>query len=497
MFSTRTQAEALLQWKSSLSFSPPSLDSWSFSNLNNLCNWTFIICDGATGAVSQTDLSYGNLSGSIACFIFTPFANLTLFNLNSNNIDGSVPIAIGTLSNLSLFNNSLNGTIPFQVSNLQKLRYLDLGFNYFVDPDSFDFLGIPLLIHLGLAYNEFELEFPQFILNCHNLTFLDLSVNRLSGSIPESLYTNLSHLKYLSLCGPIPQTIWGLSNLEALQLFYNNLSSTIPLEVGNMKSLKSLDINTNIFHGELPDTISNLTNLNAFSVFTNRFSGKIPQNFGKNNPQLATWGPCRNLTNLQIERDKISSGIPAELGKLAQLGVLNLGANELTGDIPLELGGLSLLFNLNLSQNHLRGRIPQTVGNLVMLEYLDLSRNKFIGRISEKFENCKKLLSLNLSQNKLSGEIPRDLGSIPSSGVFRNATWNAFVGNLGLYEDVEGLTPCNSSATKRKSNSKKVFNAIIFPIYGILILAAIVVGVFLYHKQRKILDEQSKKSKIF
>ncbi|KAG4138833.1 hypothetical protein ERO13_D07G157300v2 [Gossypium hirsutum] len=701
MFSTRTQAEALLQWKSSLSFSPPSLDSWSFSNLNNLCNWTFITCDGATRAVSQIDPSYGNLSGSIAHFNFTSFANLTLFNLNSNNIDGSIPVAIGTLSKLvvldlsnnsfqrnmrgeignltelqylSLFNNSLNGTIPFQVSNLQKLRYLDIGFNYFVDPDSFNFSGMPLLIHLGLAYNEFELEFPQFILNCHNLTFLDLSVNRLSGSIPESLYTNLSHLKYLSLCGnsfegplssnisklsklivlqlktnrfngsipnsqlrklrrldlhsnglnstippelgscmnltflglsdnffpdeispslisnwtnlislqlqsnfftrkippkiglliklrilflydnklsgSIPSEIGNLNSLNTLDLSRNQLSGPIPQTVGNMKSLKSLDINTNIFHGELPDTISNLTNLNAFLVFTNRFSGKIPQNFGKNSPQLATvsfsnnrfseelppelcsglalenftWGQCRNLTKLQIERDKISSGIPAELGKLAQLGVLNLGANELTGEIPLELG------------NHLRGRIPQTVGNLVMLEYLHLSRNKFIGRISEKVENCKKLLRLNLSQNKLSGEILRELdlgklvslkilnvshndfsrripssfsfmislssfdfsyneltGSIPSSGVFRNATWNAFVGNLGLYEDVKGLTPCNSSATKRKSNSKKVFNAIIFPIYGILILAAIVVGVFLYHKQRKILDEQSKK----
>ncbi|TYG61856.1 hypothetical protein ES288_D07G182200v1 [Gossypium darwinii] len=706
MFSTRTQAEALLQWKSSLSFSSPSLDSWSFSNLNNLCNWTFITCDGATRAVSQIDPSYGNLSGSIAHFNFTSFANLTLFNLNSNNIDGSIPVAIGTLSKLvvldlsnnsfqrnmrgeignltelllNLFNNSLNGTIPFQVSNLQKLRYLDIGFNYFVDPDSFNFSGMPLLIHLGLANNEFELEFPQFILNCHNLTFLDLSVNRLSGSIPESLYTNLSHLKYLSLCGnsfegplssnisklsklivlqlktnrfngsipnsgsslgqlrklrrldlhsnglnstippelgscmnltflglsdnffpdeispslisnwtnlislqlqsnfftrkiqpkiglliklrilflydnklsgSIPSEIGNLNSLNTLDLSRNQLSGPIPQTVGNMKSLKSLDINTNIFHGELPDTISNLTNLNAFLVFTNRFSGKIPQNFGKNSPQLATvsfsnnrfseelppelcsglalenftWGQCRNFTKLQIERDKISSGIPAELGKLAQLGVLNLGANELTGEIPLELG------------NHLRGRIPQTVGNLVMLEYLHLSRNKFIGRISEKVENCKKLLRLNLSQNNsnsLSGSIPQDLGklvslkilnvshndfsrripssfsfmislssfdfsyneltgSIPSSGVFRNATWNAFVGNLGLYEDVKGLTPCNSSATKRKSNSKKVFNAIIFPIYGILILAAIVVGVFLYHKQRKILDEQSKK----
>lgn len=115
------------------------------------------------------------------------------------------------LQYLSLFNNSLNGTIPPQVSNLLKLRYLDLGFNYFVDPDSFDFSAVPLLIHLGLAYDEFELEFPRFILNCHNLTFLDLSVNRLSGSIPESLYTKLRKMskwcKYLGFSSKMTQNI--------------------------------------------------------------------------------------------------------------------------------------------------------------------------------------------------------------------------------------------------------------------------------------------------
>ncbi|GMJ00742.1 BARELY ANY MERISTEM 2 [Hibiscus trionum] len=187
--SATTQAEALLQWKNSFSVSPPSLSSWSLPHLHNLCNWTSITCDATTGTVSRIDLSNGNMSGSIAQFNFTPFANITHFNLKSNNFDGPIPIAIGTLAKLvfldlsdnsfqgslpveignlkelqylSLFNNNLNGTIPSQVSNLQKLRYLDLGSNYFVDSD---FSAMPLLKHLGLSYNEFKLEFPQFVLN--------------------------------------------------------------------------------------------------------------------------------------------------------------------------------------------------------------------------------------------------------------------------------------------------------------------------------------------
>ncbi|KAL4352862.1 hypothetical protein GQ457_06G028630 [Hibiscus cannabinus] len=82
--SARTQAEALIRWKNTLSVVPPSLDSWSLSNLNNLCNWTSITCDDATATVSQINLSNSDLSGSISQFNFTPFANVTRLDLKNN-----------------------------------------------------------------------------------------------------------------------------------------------------------------------------------------------------------------------------------------------------------------------------------------------------------------------------------------------------------------------------------------------------------------------------
>jgi len=64
--SARTQAEALLQWKSTLSFSPPPLSSWSRSNLNNLCKWTAVSCSSTSRTVSQTNLRSLNITGTLA-----------------------------------------------------------------------------------------------------------------------------------------------------------------------------------------------------------------------------------------------------------------------------------------------------------------------------------------------------------------------------------------------------------------------------------------------
>ncbi|KAL6271353.1 hypothetical protein ACE6H2_028264 [Prunus campanulata] len=145
--SPKTQAEALVSWKNTFASAPPSLSSWSLTNLDSLCNWTAILCDHSSKEVSQIDLSNFNISATLTHFNFTPFLNLTQFNLNGNNFTGPVPSAIGRLSKLttldlgnnlfsqeipvqigmltelqylSFFNNNLTGVIPYQLSNLQK-----------------------------------------------------------------------------------------------------------------------------------------------------------------------------------------------------------------------------------------------------------------------------------------------------------------------------------------------------------------------------------------
>ena len=113
--SARTQAEALLQWKSTLSFSPPTLSSWSRSNLNNLCKWTAVSCSSTSRTVSQINLRSLNITGTLAHFNFTPFSGLTTFDIQNNSVNGTIPSAIGSLSKLTHMDLSVNffeGSIP-------------------------------------------------------------------------------------------------------------------------------------------------------------------------------------------------------------------------------------------------------------------------------------------------------------------------------------------------------------------------------------------------
>uniref|UniRef100_A0A1U7VTL3 Probable leucine-rich repeat receptor-like protein kinase At1g35710 n=1 Tax=Nicotiana sylvestris TaxID=4096 RepID=A0A1U7VTL3_NICSY len=223
--SARTEAEALVKWKSKLSSTTSFLNSWSISNLRNSCNWTSIVCN-AGGTISEINLSSAGLSGSLYQLDFTSFPSLTSFNLNSNNFSGSILSTIGNatmltfldLSNnflegvipeeigkltqleyLSFYNNEVVGVIPYQISNLQKVWHLDLGSNYLETPDWSKMQNMPMLTHLSFGYNELRLEFPEFVLRCHHLTYLDLSLNHLNGSIPETIFTNLDKLEYLNL----------------------------------------------------------------------------------------------------------------------------------------------------------------------------------------------------------------------------------------------------------------------------------------------------------
>jgi hypothetical protein len=150
------QAEALVKWKNSLYPRPPRhpLTSWSLSNLNNLCNWTSIVCD-STGTVSEINLSGGEsgdefkLNGTLAQFNFTPFLNLTSFDLSHNNLSGPIPSEIGRLTELqyvSLLGNYLDGKIQHQITNLQKVWYLDLGSNLLVNSDWSKFSTMPLFV---------------------------------------------------------------------------------------------------------------------------------------------------------------------------------------------------------------------------------------------------------------------------------------------------------------------------------------------------------------
>ena len=120
------------------------------------------------------------------------------------------------------------------------------------------------------------------------------------------------------------------------------------------------------------------------------------------------------VTELSLNFIQLSGEIPAELGNLANLELLELEGNRLTGEIPAELGNLANLRYLDLWQNQLSGEIPAELGNLANLRGLLLGRNQLSGEIPAELGNLTNLEALFLEDNRLSGEIPAALGSLAS-----------------------------------------------------------------------------------
>ena len=123
-------------------------------------------------------------------------------------------------------------------------------------------------------------------------------------------------------------------------------------------------------------------------------------------------GTSRRVTGLTLGEKGLTGRIPAELGRLTNLGVLALTRNELTGIIPPGLGQLTNLRVLALGANELTGPIPAALGDLPNLQELYLWGNELTGPIPTWLGNLTSLETLYLSENQLTGMIPPELGTL-------------------------------------------------------------------------------------
>jgi Leucine-rich repeat (LRR) protein len=118
------------------------------------------------------------------------------------------------------------------------------------------------------------------------------------------------------------------------------------------------------------------------------------------------------LTELLLSDNNLSGTIPAELGNLANLRLLQLPQNQLNGAIPAQLGGLANLQHLLLNHNQLSGAIPAGLGNLSSLRTLSLNTNSLSGAIPSALGSLISLEVLALNENNLTGSIPSELGGL-------------------------------------------------------------------------------------
>ena len=357
--------EALLDSRSQLEGTTNSLN-WSAGRA--ILQWEGITLRGTPARVAWLNIRDGGLNGSVPTALGR-LSNLTYLNLRSNDLTGPIPAELGDLSNLGVLNlhsNELTGVIPSELGGLSNLREMWL------------------------------------------------HANRLSGPIPASL-GNLSNLEKLKLrnndlSGPIPASLGSLDKLEWFVVHNNRLSGSIPDSLGNMTSLEILWLGGNLLDGDIPASLGKLSNLTQLHLRTNGLTEPIPSEL-------------KDLTNLRrmwLHSNELTGPIPSELGDLANLEILNLRDNLLDGSIPTELGNLTNLKDLFLHQNMLTGSIPTELGSLPNLTRLWLSQNHRVdvpgsgltGSIPSSLGNLSMLTQLNLHTNRLTGAIPSDLGDL-------------------------------------------------------------------------------------
>ncbi|XP_010065089.2 probable LRR receptor-like serine/threonine-protein kinase At1g53430 [Eucalyptus grandis] len=199
----------------------------------------------------EDNLLEGTLEPNIGNLI-----NLKKLQLSANNFTGTIPESFGNLKNLQTFRidgSTLSGKIPNFIGNWTKIRRLDMQGTSMEGPIPSSISLLSNLIELrisdlkGPSSNFPNLRgmkmmktlilrnclltgsIPYYIGEWTNLTTLDLSVNKLTGQVPNTMGDALDYmfLANNSLTGAVPS--WVTSSNHYLDLSYNSFEGSSPI----------------------------------------------------------------------------------------------------------------------------------------------------------------------------------------------------------------------------------------------------------------------------
>ena len=173
--------------------------------------------------------------------------------------------------------------------------------------------------------------------------------------------------------------------------------------MGTFVYLEYLSFRLNYLVSTIPASIGSLPRLLVLDVLGNQLTGSIPASIG-------------NLTQLRIltlERNRLQGHLPPSLGKLTHLETIALGNNHLTGTFPSALSGMQSLQHLLIPFNRISGSLPSSFSALTAMATFNVWNNSLDGPVPDFLCVMPALVSITLGYNFFSSSLPACLSTLP------------------------------------------------------------------------------------
>ncbi|XP_031250752.1 probable LRR receptor-like serine/threonine-protein kinase At3g47570 [Pistacia vera] len=145
----------------------------------------------------------------------------------------------------------------------------------------------------------------------------------------------------------------------------------LPGELGSLSKLVDSMYSTTIYRRSAYSLA--MSSLEILSASINQFEGRIP----------ATLGRLKRIKVMEFGGNKLSGTIPPSINNITSLEGIDFEVNQLKGSLPLDLGFTFLALRwqscnlevLELGGTDSRGHIPSNIGNLQKLQILQVHGN--------------------------------------------------------------------------------------------------------------------------